>query len=301
MIKLTIHRLWASLLLAPLALGGLVSVAFANPESAQPWQMGLRPAASPTMEMIHDFHTILLWMCVLITIFVLILLVYVIWRFSEKNNPVPSKTSHNTPLEVIWTALPILILVVLAVPSFKLLYFADHTQDVDMTLKITGHQWYWSYSYPDHGDFGYDSYMVAKEDLKPGQPRLLQVDNPVVLPVDTNVRLLMTSDDVIHNWAMPNFGIKLDTVPGRTNETWVRATREGTYYGMCSELCGVNHGFMPITVHVVSAREFEAWTQQAKEEFAANDGKLQTTPRIAAIKDRLNAIAVNEQDLPRAE
>ncbi|MDH5798636.1 MAG: cytochrome c oxidase subunit II, partial [Paracoccaceae bacterium] len=194
-------------------------------------------------------------------------------KFNEKANPTPSKTTHNTLLEIVWTAVPVLILVAIAVPSFRLLYFADRTQDAEMTLKIVGHQWYWSYEYPDHGNFGFDSFMVAEEDLEDGDLRLLTVDNKVVLPVDTNIRLLMASEDVIHNWAMPAFGIKLDTVPGRVNETWVRIDQEGLYHGQCSELCGVNHGFMPIQVQAVSKEAYAEWVKGAQEEFARVDEK----------------------------
>jgi len=196
---------------------------------------------------------------------------YIIVRFNAKSNPVPSKTTHNTLLEVIWTAVPVLILIMIAVPSLKLLYFADSTRDAEMTLKVTGNQWYWTYAYPDNGDIEFDSIIVPDEELKKGQPRMLTVDNEVVLPIKTNVRLLLTSNDVIHNWAVPSLGLKLDTTPGRTNETWVNINKEGDYYGMCSELCGVNHGFMPIHIRAVSKADYEAWTKTAKEEFAAND------------------------------
>ncbi|MGB0682676.1 MAG: cytochrome c oxidase subunit II [Magnetovibrionaceae bacterium] len=258
--------------LLPLAAVLLTSLAGGAAQAAQPepWQMSFQEAATPTMELITSFHDFLFWVITIITLFVLVLMIMVAVKFNEKKNPTPSKTSHNTFLEVVWTAVPVLILIVIAIPSFKLLYFADSNPETEMTLKITGHQWYWSYEYPDHGNFGFDSYMVDEEDLEDGQPRLLTVDNRVVLPVNTKVKLLMTSDDVIHNWAMPAFGIKLDTVPGRINETWVEVTKEGTYYGQCSELCGVNHGFMPIQVEVVSKEAFVAWTEQAAEEFAKN-------------------------------
>lgn len=248
----------------------LTGDAFADGRS-EPWQMWLQPAATPVMEKIHDFHFLLFVIEVSIVIFVLALLCYIFFRFNAKSNPVPSKTTHNTLLEVIWTGIPLLILVVIAVPSLKLLYFADSTKDAEMTLKVTGNQWYWSYSYPDHGGFEFDSFIVPDDELKKGQPRLLTVDNPVVLPAGTNVRLLMTSNDVIHNWAVPSFGIKLDTVAGRTNETWVNINKEGDYYGMCSELCGVNHAYMPIHVKAVSKADFAKWVETAKKEFASED------------------------------
>lgn len=234
----------------------------------EPWRLGFQAAASPVMERISEFHNLLLVIITGITVFVLGLMVYVALRFNEKSNPVPSKTTHNTVLEVLWTAVPVVILMVVAVPSFKLLYFMDRAQNAEMTIKVIGHQWYWSYEYPDHGNFTFDSLMVPDDELKDGQPRLLAVDNKVVLPVDTDIRLLMTSDDVLHAWAVPAFGIKLDTVPGRINETWVRIDREGTYYGQCSELCGVNHGFMPVAVEAVSKEAFQAWVETAKKEFA---------------------------------
>ena len=259
--------------LAPL--GALLLLATAGSafaaEGPRPWQMGFRKAATPVMEKITEFHDLLLVICVVITLFVLALLLYVALKFNEKANPTPSKTTHSTVLEIAWTAIPILILVVIAVPSFKLLYFADRTQDAELTVKVTGHQWYWSYAYPDQGGFEFDSNIVATEDLKKGQKRLLTVDNEVVIPVNTNVRFLLGSDDVIHNWAVPAFGIKLDTTPGRINETWAKATREGLFYGMCSELCGVNHGFMPINVRVVSKEAFKKWAVGAKKEFASTE------------------------------
>jgi cytochrome c oxidase subunit 2 len=238
---------------------------------SEPWQMWFQPAASPVMERILEFHNLLLFIEVSIVVFVLSIMCYIFYRFNAKSNPVPSKTTHNTMLEVIWTGVPILILVIIAIPSLKLLYFADRAQDAEMTLKVTGNQWYWSYSYPDQGDFEFDSVIVPDDELKKGQPRLLTVDNPVVLPARTNIRLLFTSSDVIHNWAVPSFGIKLDTVAGRTNEAWVNINEEGDYYGMCSELCGVNHAFMPIHVKAMSKADFAAWVEKAKKEFASEE------------------------------
>ncbi len=238
---------------------------------AKPWQMDFRPPGSPTMEKIMAFHDLLLWIITIITLFVLALLLYVAVKFNEKSNPVPSKTTHNSVLEVLWTAIPILILVVIAVPSFKLLYFMDRTDKPEMTLKITGHQWYWNYAYPDHGNFQFDSNLVDKNDLKKGQFRLLAVDNEVVVPIKTNIRLLMTSNDVIHAWALPAVVHKTDTVPGRINESWMSINEEGMYYGQCSELCGVNHGYMPIVVRAVSKEKFNAWVKTAKKKFANID------------------------------
>ncbi len=238
------------------------------------WQLGFRPPISPTAEEIHWFNdVILLPLVIAIVVFVMGLLVYVIWRFSEKRNPTPSKTTHNTAIEVLWTAVPLMILFVIAIPSFKLLYFADRIEEADMTLKATGRQWYWNYQYPDHGGFEFDAYMVADADLQEGQKRLLDTDNLVVLPVDTNIRLLIAASDVLHAFALPAMGIKLDAVPGQVNETWVRINQEGTYYGQCSELCGTGHSYMPITIKAVSKAAFEEWIAQAKEDFAAVDSE----------------------------
>ena len=249
-------------------LGALVLTGPALAGQPVDWKTGFQPAATPTMERISSFNDLLLVIIVLIVIFVLALLLYVMWRFSEKRNPTPSKTSHNTLLEVLWTGIPVIILVAIAVPSFKLLYFADRIEEADMTIKAIGRQWYWSYEYPDDGNFTFDSYMLADDELAEGQPRLLATDNPVVLPIDTNIRVLVTASDVLHNFAVPSFGVKLDGVPGRINETWFKILREGKYYGQCSELCGTGHSYMPIEIHAVSKEAYAAWVQQAQEEFA---------------------------------
>ena len=238
---------------------------------SEPWQMWFQEPASPVMERIVEFHDIIFAIEVGVVILVLGILCYVIVRFNAKSNPVPSTTTHNTLLEVTWTAVPVLILIIIAVPSMKLLYYADRVEKAEMTLKITGNQWFWTYAYPDHGGFSFDSVIVPDDELKKGLPRLLTVDNPVVLPAQTNVRLLFTSADVIHDWAVPSLGLKLDAVQGRINESWVRINAEGDYYGMCSELCGVNHGFMPVHVKAVSKQAFQAWIDKAKQEFANTD------------------------------
>lgn len=238
---------------------------------ARPWQMSFQEAATPIMHQITDFHTFVTIIITLITIFVLALLVYVMVRFNERNNPSPSRTSHNTVLEVAWTVVPILILVVIAIPSFRLLFAQYTLPPVDVTIKATGNQWYWTYEYPDDGAMTFDSVMVADKDLKPGQPRLLTVDNPVVVPVNKNVHVLVTAADVIHDWAVPSFGIKLDAVPGRVLTTWFRAEKTGVFYGQCSELCGKLHAFMPIEVHVVSEEDYAKWLEQARQKFASND------------------------------
>lgn len=245
------------------------------------WQMGLQTPASPVMTDIKEFHDLLLVIIIFIALFVMVLLLYVMVRFNARRNPVPTKTTHNTVIEVFWTAVPVMILVVIAIPSFRLLYFMDHTVEPDMTLKAIGHQWYWSYEYSDHGNFTFDAYMVADEDLEDPSKRLMETDNRVVLPVGKKVRLLFTSDDVLHSWGVPALGVKLDAVPGRLNETWVQVDRPGVYYGFCSELCGVNHSYMPIAVEAVSEAEFETWVAKAQQEFARVEGAPEQSIRLA--------------------
>ena len=194
---------------------------------------------------------------------------WIVYRYNARRNPTPSKTTHNTMLEVAWTIVPVIILLVISVPSFRLLYYVDSVEDADMTLKAIGHQWYWSYEYPDHGDFTFDAIILEDDELEAGQPRLLATDEAVVLPVGAKIRLLTTADDVIHSWAIPALGVKMDSVPGRVNETWFQINREGMYYGQCSELCGTLHGFMPIMIEAVSQEDFDAWVEFAREEFAA--------------------------------
>ncbi|MCE9507029.1 MAG: cytochrome c oxidase subunit II [Alphaproteobacteria bacterium] len=237
--------------------------AFAVLGQPVPGGMNFQEAASPMKEKMAFFHNHLLMPIMMtITAFVFLLLLIVIIRFNAKANPVPSKTTHNVLLEVVWTLIPVLILITIAIPSMKMLYYVDKTADAEMTLKITGSQWYWSYDYPDDGGINFISNLVPEKDLKEGQPRLLATDNPVVLPVDTNIKLLMTATDVVHSWAVPAFVVKLDAVPGRLNETWVRIDKEGTFYGQCSEICGTGHGFMPIEVHAVSKKAFAEWVKK---------------------------------------
>jgi cytochrome c oxidase subunit 2 len=256
-------------ILAALIFFGSAGTVFAG--APEPWQMGLQTAASPTMVSITEFHNLLLVIISYISVFVMVLLLFVLVRFNAKRNPVPTKTTHNTMIEVLWTAVPVMILVIIAIPSFKLLYFMDRTTEPDMTLKVIGHQWYWSYEYPDHGNFTFDANMTFAEDLEDKSLRMMATDNNVVLPVGKKVRLLVTADDVVHSWGVPALGVKLDTVPGRLNETWVGVDRPGMYYGFCSELCGVNHSYMPIAIKAVSEDEFNAWVETAKQEFARVD------------------------------
>jgi cytochrome c oxidase subunit 2 len=230
-----------------------------------PWEYKLQEAATPVMENITWFHNFLLWLITAITLFVLVLLILVVVKFNSKANPVPSKTTHNTMIEVAWTLIPVLILVAVAVPSFRLLFLELDIPKSDLTVKATGKQWYWSYSYPDNGPFEFDSLLAADK-----QPRLLGVDNEMVVPVNKVVRVQTTGADVIHSFAVPSFGIKIDSVPGRLNETWFKATKVGMYYGQCSELCGKDHAFMPIAIRVVEDQEFTAWLETAKKKFASD-------------------------------
>jgi cytochrome c oxidase subunit 2 len=216
------------------------------------------------------FHNYILWFITGITMFVLALLVIVMVKFNAKAHPTPSRTTHNTLLEVLWTVIPVVILVAIALPSFRYLFIQLNTPPADLTIKATGVTWNWKYDYPDNGDFEFDSLMLPEKDLKPGQPRLLSVDNEMVVPVNKVVRMQVTGFDVIHSFTVPSFGIKIDAVPGRLNETWFKATKEGWYYGQCSELCGKDHAFMPIAVRVVSEAEFAAWVEEAKKKFASN-------------------------------
>lgn len=241
---------------------------------AKPWQLGFQEPATPVMERLFELHDFLVIVMAAISIFVLGLLLYVCVRYHHRVNKNPSKNAHNTTIEIIWTVVPILILAAIFIPSYRLHYDCIHTigcneegtpEEADLTLKVIGYQWYWNYEYPE-AELVYDSYMKQDEDLLPGEPRLLAVDNPVVVPVHANVRVLVTGGDVLHSWAMPAFGVKQDTVPGRLNETWFRAEKEGTYYGQCSELCGRLHGFMPIQVEVVSQEFYDKWLKTAQED-----------------------------------
>ena len=233
-----------------------------QPES---WAFDLQASATPVMDSIMRFHNWLVVIITVITLFVLALLITVVVRFNAKTNPVPSRTTHNTLIEVAWTLIPVLILVGIAVPSFRLLFEELDIPKADLTVKATGKQWYWSYAYPDHGKFEFDSLMAENK-----QPRLLGVDNELVVPVNKVVRVQVTGADVIHSFAVPAFGIKIDAIPGRLNETWFKATKTGMFYGQCSELCGKDHAFMPIAVKVVSDQDFLAWVEGAKKKFAAN-------------------------------
>jgi cytochrome c oxidase subunit II len=269
--------LFAAALITALGLGG--GSAWAALGQPIDWQLGLQDAGTPVMEDIVWFHDyLLLGIITAIALFVLVLLLIIMVRFNATRNPTPSRTTHNTLIEVLWTAIPVLILVVIAIPSFKLLFYQLNLPPADVTVKATGNQWFWSYTYPDNGNFEFNSILVPTDKLKPGQLRLLTVDNEMVVPVNKVVRVQTIGADVIHAFAVPSFGIKIDSVPGRLNETWFKATREGVYYGQCSELCGRDHAFMPIAVRVVSEQAFNAWVEDAKKKYAV----VPTTTRVAA-------------------
>jgi cytochrome c oxidase subunit 2 len=232
------------------------------------WQMGFNESVTTVMsDIVHLHDRILLPIIVAISVFVLFLLLYSIFKFRASKNPIPSKTSHNTFIEIMWTVIPCLILIVIAVPSFRLLYKQDIIPKADVTIKATGYQWYWGYEYPDQ-NIAFDANMIDTKNLKSNQPRLLETDNHVVVPVNKVIKVLITANDVLHAWAVPSFGVKRDAVPGRINETWFKAEKEGVYYGQCSELCGSRHAFMPITVRVVSDKQYNEWLKESKIKFA---------------------------------
>jgi cytochrome c oxidase subunit 2 len=280
----TLARSLTRLSLGAAAVCGLGGAALAA--QPEPWQMGLQPAATEVMASVRWFESFTLIIVTVITVFVLALLIYCMVRFNAKSNPTPSRASHNTAIEVVWTVAPILILVIIAIPSFRLLYKQLDIPESDMTVKVTGYQWYWGYEYPDerYAGISFDSYMLddaAREQLMQEKglnaqqvPRLLAVDNDVVVPVGKVVRVQVTAADVLHSFAMPAFGIKVDAVPGRLNETWFRADAPGVYYGQCSELCGTNHAFMPIAIRAVSEEQFEAWAEAAKTDVGAANALL---------------------------
>lgn len=257
-----------ALIVAVALAGG--GVAFAGLGQPSPWQLGFQASAAPTMDDIVWFHNFVLWIITAITVFVLVLLLIVIVKFNARANPTPSRTTHNTLLEVLWTVIPVVILVVIAVPSFRILFVQLNTPPSDLTIKATGNQWNWTYTYPDE-KIEFTSIMLndaERQKINPVPPRLLGVDNPIVVPVNKVVRVHVIGSDVIHAWAVPSFGVKIDAIPGRLNETWFKATREGVYYGQCSELCGKDHAFMPIEVRVVSEQAYAAWLADAKKKFA---------------------------------
>jgi cytochrome c oxidase subunit 2 len=260
-------RMTAALGLIPA--GSALAAGTGQPE---PWQLGMQHMVTAVGQELADFHTWLVWIITVITLFVLALLIYIIVRFNERANPTPTRTTHNTMLEVAWTIVPVLILVLIAIPSFRLLRNQLIIPKADMTLKAIGHSWYWEYEYPgEQAGFKFDANMIEEADLKPGQLRLLSTDNDVVVPINRNVRVQITSADVIHSWGVPSLGFTMDAVPGRLNEIWFRAEREGVYHGQCRELCGQRHAFMPIVVRAVSEADYATWLADAKKKFARLD------------------------------
>lgn len=256
-------------------MSAIVGFGFAGTAQAQKiigvphdWQLGFPPAFTPLMERVEELHDVLLVIITLICIFVLALLIYAMWRFHAARNPTPTTVTHNTTLEVAWTIIPILVLVVIAIPSFRLLYYGDKARDAAFTIKVTGHQWYWSYAYPDQGDFKIESRMLPEAErvkTKPQQPRLLAVDEEMVIPANTVIRIVGTGADSMHGWTVPGFGIKKTVIPGRLNEGWISVREEGLYFGQCSQICGNGHTFMPIGVRVVSKPEFDKWVEDKKK------------------------------------
>lgn len=271
-----------------LALCWALPAAAAELGRPEPWQLGLQLPATPVAEGIDNLHSFLMWIITLVTLFVLSLLLYVMVKFNAKSNPTPSRTTHNTLVEIAWTVVPVLILIAIAIPSFRLLYFQRDIPQADMTVKATGSQWFWSYEYPDNGEVSFDSIMKQDSELQPGEPRLLAVDNAMVVPVGKTVRLIVTGNDVIHAWTIPSFGVKIDAVPGRLNEDWFRADKEGVFYGQCSELCGKDHAFMPIEVKVVPQADFDAWVEKTKSAGITDANKL-LAERMAA-RGKLTAV-----------
>ena len=266
-------------------------------KQATDWQLSFQNPATDLMGSVVGLHNIILIVMTLVTLFVLFILFYVSFRFSAKRNPIPSTTTHNTVVEVLWTAIPIVILVVLAIPSFKLLYQQEKSENYDMTVKVIGHQWYWEYEYPDHGDFYFESYMIQDEDLQEGDLRLLTVDNPLVIPANKNIQILITAGDVLHSWAVPSMGLKTDAVPGRLNETWVNVKEPGIYRGQCSEICGTGHGFMPVVVKVLPESEFIAWANEAKNNYAINEDIKTNETNEEIIISQNNLIQLEENNL----
>jgi cytochrome c oxidase subunit 2 len=266
---------------APASSDGIAGAAPTQLGVPEAWALGLQGSAGPVKSAISDLNTLILWIIVAITAFVLALLAWVCFRYRAAANPTPSRTAHNTTLEIAWTVVPVLILVVIAIPSFRLIYYQDRARDADFTINVQGRQWYWHYEYPDHGNFAFDSRPIPTEDLKPGQLRNLAVDEPLVIPVGASVRVLTTGQDVIHSFFVPSLGVQKYTVPGRTLETWFRADQPGTFYGQCNQICGTNHWFMPIEVRAVPAEEFRTWAAQAKTKYAQGGGGA-AAPAVAA-------------------
>ncbi len=293
MVRLTRSIIWSPAawagLVVVLELAGMIALAaVAGAAEPQPWQLGMQPSATPVHERLNTMHDELLVVISLITVFVLGLLLYVMVRFHHTRNPVPTRTSHNALIEFLWTVIPVLILVVIAIPSFKLIYYMDRVPNADMTIKVTGNQWFWSYEYPDQDGLKFDSNLIEEKDLKPGDIRLLSVDNPLVVPAGATVRVLITgvAEGVIHSWYVPSFGVQEYAVPGRLNESWFLVEKPGTYYGECNQICGVNHSRMPIAVKAVAKQDFGKWLAEAKKKFATATPPANPAVVAAAAGDR---------------
>jgi cytochrome c oxidase subunit II len=301
-----VRRLWAASVIALCsATGALAQDAATAPAQAPAmtdaapgfvqlphnWQIGFQAPGSPVQVRVEHLHTLIFWIITAITVFVAGLLAYVMWRFRASKNPQASRLSHHTWLEVTWTIAPALVLVVIAIPSFRLVYFENRTPNPDMTIKVTGHQWYWNYAYPDQDNVQFDSYMIADDELKPGQYRHLSVDNQIVVPVDKRIRILTTSADVIHSFFIPALGVQRYAIPGRVIETWVEVNKPGTYFGECNQICGTNHNVMPIEVRALSQPDFDAWVVDAKKKFSADAAPVSPGGAPGADGTRLAAVA----------
>ena len=261
---------------------------FVTASEPKPWQMDLQPPSGIIAETATDLHNFLLVVITLISLFVLALLVYVGWRYRENANRIPSKTSHNTIIEVLWTVIPVLILVVIAVPSFKLLYLQETDKKYDMVIKVTGAQWYWNYEYPDE-KISFDSYMIDEEEIKDGQKRLLDVDNPLVVPEGTRIKFLITGNDVMHSFFVPSLAVQVYSIAGRINEVWTEIPiGPKKYYGQCNQICGVNHAYMPIVLKSVSMEDYKKWLTQAKVKFASVDNSVKTAMNNEKIYKEIN-------------
>ena len=264
--------LWRCLALVGLAVAGAADADPAAAQTPHAWELGMQTSHSPVENNIQSLHALVNGLMIAVVIFVAGLLLFVVWKFNKKRHPVASRVSHNTILEVAWTVIPVLILVVIAIPSFRLVYFEDRARDADLTIKVTGHQWYWEYNYPDSGNIDFNSMMIADEDIKPGQIRRLSVDNPLVVPAGKKIRILTTGADVIHSFFIPSLGVQRYAIPGRTIETWMQVDKPGDYYGECNQICGTNHSAMPIHVQAMTPVDYQTWLGQAKTKFASDAG-----------------------------
>lgn len=285
-VRRVIGRIGRILGMSFLSVSAMAGAALAQTEAPMvgaptPWGMGLQASGGPIKDAISSFNSLVFWLMVAVTIFVAILLAWCVWRFNAKTNPVPSQNSHNTFLEIAWTVIPVLILLVIAIPSFRLIYYQDRARDADLTINVTGHQWYWSYQFPDHGNFAFDSRPLQDDEIRPGQMRNLEVDEPLVVPVGRTIRVMTHGSDVIHSFFVPSLGVQRYSIPGRAIETWFRADRAGTFYGQCNQICGVNHWFMPIVIRAVPQAEFDAWVASARTRFASSGDAAPTLATTA--------------------